>query len=171
MLTLTQQLDAFEGGVWAFDDYRDGVFEHCPYPRDSENALVWLDGVEMKRSRNRALNAKLRKLRELVSLEAGRHTKAEWVRLCCEFDFRCVRCGSRPPKLLRDHIVPIGMRGSSAIGNIQPLCVFCNSSKTSETINWAAYRRMFWFELPVGIQRESRLMTDFQARLPNLRAN
>jgi hypothetical protein len=44
--------------------------------------------------------------------------------------FECVKCGSR--RMLRaDHIVPESKGGKATLGNLQTLCMPCNSSKGS----------------------------------------
>lgn len=73
------------------------------------------------------------------------HTRDQWLRLKAEFDHRCVRCGCSPTVLTRDHILPLCKGGSDDIGNIQPLCGSCNSSRRFERIDWAGYRRDFGF--------------------------
>lgn len=40
----------------------------------------------------------------------------------------CVLCGTRE-RITADHIVPIALGGRHSIGNLQPLCLSCNSSK------------------------------------------
>lgn len=58
----------------------------------------------------------------------GSHAVKEWLDLVEEFNHRCIRC-FRINNLTRDHIIPLSMGGSDYIGNIQPLCKKCNSSK------------------------------------------
>jgi 5-methylcytosine-specific restriction endonuclease McrA len=42
----------------------------------------------------------------------------------------CLACGSHEPEALTvDHIVPLSLRGSNAITNVQPLCEPCNNTK------------------------------------------
>lgn len=62
----------------------------------------------------------------------GDHTRREWNQLKQRFGFRCLACGIAEPliRLTRDHVVPLGP-GSNGIENIQPLCVSCNSKKSS----------------------------------------
>lgn len=57
-------------------------------------------------------------------------TSAEWMGLKRYYGFRCVCCGKKRP-LTPDHVVPVSKRvfGTGTIGNIQPLCRVCNSSK------------------------------------------
>jgi 5-methylcytosine-specific restriction endonuclease McrA len=50
-------------------------------------------------------------------------------RIIERFDGRCAICGSRPPKLTMDHIVPVSRGGTNAEGNLQPACPRCNTKK------------------------------------------
>ena len=90
--------------------------------------------------------AYMRTKRERAARSRGRHTKAEWLALCQEFDFRCVRCGTGERRVEKDHIVPLYRGGCDCIANLQPLCVSCNIGKGPETINWVIYRRRHGFE-------------------------
>lgn len=57
--------------------------------------------------------------------------------LIAEYNFKCLHCGKIKP-LTADHVVPIAKGGTSNIGNIQPLCKACNSSKGTNIVD---YRR------------------------------
>jgi len=45
----------------------------------------------------------------------------------------CVACGSTG-RITIDHIIPIARGGAHSIGNLQPLCKSCNSSKVDKTM-------------------------------------
>lgn len=85
-------------------------------------------------------NRALRQRRLSDARRKGRHTEQEWRELVARYGGRCVRCGSAPTRLERDHIVPIYQGGSDGIGNIQPLCRKCNGAKGPEDCDWRAYR-------------------------------
>ena len=74
--------------------------------------------------------------RSRMAMNGGSHTAAEWQALCAVFGYRCVRCKQKR-KLTRDHVIPVVDGGSDNIGNIQPMCQPCNSSKGSR---YADYR-------------------------------
>lgn len=61
----------------------------------------------------------------------GSYTVDEWRELCSRYDNRCLACGKKT-KLTADHIVPVAHGGSSNISNIQPLCMKCNSRKSTK---------------------------------------
>lgn len=58
----------------------------------------------------------------------GEFTAQEWRALRNLHDNRCVLCGKIRP-LGPDHIHPLSKGGTNWIGNIQPVCQPCNSSK------------------------------------------
>lgn len=45
----------------------------------------------------------------------------------------CAKCGSTH-KVTLDHVIPVVRGGRHSIGNLQPLCLTCNSSKNSKTM-------------------------------------
>ena len=95
-------------------------------------------------------NARIRAERLKEARVHGRHTWEQFQALKDEFDRRCVKCGTRHFPVERDHIVPVYMGGRDTIDNIQPLCAYCNSSKKSDSFNWAEYRRKHGFQgLPI----------------------
>jgi 5-methylcytosine-specific restriction endonuclease McrA len=68
--------------------------------------------------------------------KAGGHfTEHQWLLLCKKYDYRCLCCLLRK-KLTPDHVIPVSKGGTSNIGNIQPLCLSCNSSKNAKTIDY-----------------------------------
>lgn len=86
-------------------------------------------------------NNERRQRRLRAAKKKGTHTQAEWEALKREFGFACVRCGATDRKITKDHVKPLFLGGSDGLENIQPLCKRCNSSKKSETVNWAALAR------------------------------
>lgn len=49
--------------------------------------------------------------------------------------FACVKCG-RTKKLTLDHILPKDKGGTDDIGNLQTMCVYCNSLKSNFEEKW-----------------------------------
>ncbi len=58
----------------------------------------------------------------------GKHTLAEWRKLCAFYGNRCLCCNATGA-LTRDHIIPLSCGGGNDISNIQPLCISCNVAK------------------------------------------
>ena len=50
----------------------------------------------------------------------------------------CAFCGTKE-KITMDHIIPISRSGNHSIGNLQPLCQPCNSSKKSRLVSEYKY--------------------------------
>jgi 5-methylcytosine-specific restriction endonuclease McrA len=65
----------------------------------------------------------------------GKFTVDEWIALCVKYDNRCLACKARVV-LTADHVIPLSKGGTNDIENIQPLCVSCNSSKGTKTIDY-----------------------------------
>ncbi len=67
----------------------------------------------------------------------GSFTAEEWNALCEKYERRCLCCGRTGVKLTADHVIPIGMPGSTNfIDGIQPLCGSCNSKKRRRTTDY-----------------------------------
>jgi 5-methylcytosine-specific restriction endonuclease McrA len=76
--------------------------------------------------------------RERIKVYGGSHSIGEWETLKAQYNWTCPGCGKYEPeiKLTRDHIVAISKGGSDNIENIQPLCVSCNSKKSTRAIRY-----------------------------------
>ena len=79
--------------------------------------------------------------RALKNASLGNHTYEQWLELKEKFGNKCLACLKIEPeiKLAADHVIPISLKGSDSIENIQPLCQPCNSSKRTKVID---YRRI-----------------------------
>lgn len=73
----------------------------------------------------------------------GEFTPKQWRQLKAYFDHTCLCCGQREPeiKLTVDHVIPIARGGSNYIWNIQPLCLTCNLSKATKSIDYRTKRQ------------------------------
>ena len=56
-------------------------------------------------------------------------TAEQWRALKKAYGQRCAYCGSAPPRLTMDHVVPLIRRGSHTARNIVPACAPCNFRK------------------------------------------
>jgi 5-methylcytosine-specific restriction endonuclease McrA len=65
----------------------------------------------------------------------GSYTPAQFKALCDAYGNVCLCCGAGV-KLTADHVIPIAKGGSSDISNIQPLCLPCNSHKSTATTDY-----------------------------------
>ena len=81
-----------------------------------------------------AANERCRRTRKTQA--GGSHTAGEFKDLCNHFGNKCLCCGRDDVKLTADHVIPVSKGGTSNIGNIQPLCQACNSSKHDRIIDY-----------------------------------
>jgi 5-methylcytosine-specific restriction endonuclease McrA len=68
----------------------------------------------------------------------GSFTSKEWKKLCKYYQYTCLCCRKCEPeiKLTVDHVIPLSRGGSNSIENLQPLCQSCNSSKSTQIIDY-----------------------------------
>lgn len=71
----------------------------------------------------------------------GRFTEKQWLNLCKKYGNKCLRCNKKR-KLTPDHVIPVSKGGTSNIGNIQPLCQPCNSTKNAKSTDYR--KRLRW---------------------------
>lgn len=68
--------------------------------------------------------------REKAARQIDTHTAAEWAEIRARANGCCQRCGDPCRRLMKDHIVPIYIPGSSdAASNLRAVCRSCNSSR------------------------------------------
>lgn len=79
--------------------------------------------------------AKFHQRRAQIQSNGGTYTSEEWHILCSRYGNICLRCYAKT-KLTVDHIVPVSRGGSNSIENLQPLCRFCNATKSDKIINY-----------------------------------
>ena len=92
-----------------------------------KNNPKWKGGIS-DYDRKLYLNGRRRALKKNAK---GFHTQGEWERLKAQYNWICLACGKREPKikLTEDDIIPLSKCGSDNIENIQPLCRSCNCKK------------------------------------------
>lgn len=65
----------------------------------------------------------------------GSVSAKEWRAILDKYDNKCLCCGSTE-NLTMDHVIPLAKGGSHTPGNIQPLCLSCNSRKYTKVIDY-----------------------------------
>lgn len=83
--------------------------------------------------KSRAKNQRRRALKQNAE---GGFTDQEWIDLCNYYGNKCIVPGCENTNLEADHIVPLTKGGTNWITNIQPLCISCNRSKGTKTIDY-----------------------------------
>lgn len=83
-----------------------------------------------------AIRAAVRRTRK--TLAGGEFSLSEWEALKKKYNYTCLKCGKSEPtiKLTADHVIAVINMGTSNIENIQPLCVSCNTSKGTRTVDY-----------------------------------
>ena len=80
-------------------------------------------------------NSQVRHNRRRARLHGNKSEPYDFKAICDHYDNRCLKCGKRKP-LTVDHILPISKGGPDIASNIQPLCLSCNSSKSTKHIDY-----------------------------------
>ncbi len=88
------------------------------------------DRVKMAKANNR------RKRRAAKYASSGTFTAQEFKELCEKYGNRCLSCGDTEAVLEADHVGPLTRGGLDDIGNIQPLCGYCNRRKFVEIVDY-----------------------------------
>ena len=98
--------------------------------RDSEHRRQY------RQSNPEGVSARGQRRRTKKSAAGGSYTAAQWKDLCNHFGNKCLCCGRDDVGLTADHVIPVVKGGTSNIDNLQPLCLRCNQSKGSKTIDY-----------------------------------
>jgi len=108
--------------------YKRKYVENNPGANNESSANWRRAHVEQKRILTRQRRAKVKEAPGTISTE-------EWESVVAKYGPACLCCGEIKP-LTMDHVVPIACGGHHVIGNVQPLCLSCNSSKGTKTIEY-----------------------------------
>ena len=93
----------------------------------------WYERVKEYRKKNPDKTAVWKQNRRAREANCeGSFTEQEWAELKEKHNQKCAHCKEKE-KLTVDHIIPISRGGTNYIGNIQPLCLVCNSKKWIKT--------------------------------------
>lgn len=88
----------------------------------------WREDAEYRERFKRA-NATRRK-----RARGGTLTPAQWDAMLDFYEGTCLICGSGPATM--DHVIPLSKGGVNAIGNVQPLCLICNSRRYNDDTDY-----------------------------------
>lgn len=78
--------------------------------------------------------AENRRARKIAN--GGSISSEEWEEVKKKYGYRCLCCGRTDVKLQMDHVIPLAKGGHHGVENIQPLCKSCNSSKSTQHIDY-----------------------------------
>lgn len=98
-----------------------------------ENAPRYIDG-KSHTPEGEVRRSALRRARKRSA--SGTYTVAEWEELCAKYGNHCLACGRDDVPLTVDHVIPLSQGGANDISNLQPLCLSCNCSKNTRTIDY-----------------------------------
>ena len=115
-------------------EYGRKYTENHPGANNESSANWRRTHVEHKRILTRQRRAKIKEA-------PGTITTQEWESVRAKYGPACLCCGEIKP-LTMDHVVPIVNGGHHVVGNVQPLCLSCNSSKGTKTIDYRPDRRV-----------------------------
>ena len=95
----------------------------------NESSRKWRrNHPEHKRTLTRQRRAKILEV-------GGTITTEEWKAVVEKYGPACLCC-KEIRALTMDHVIPVSEGGPHVIGNVQPLCLNCNSSKGTKTIDY-----------------------------------
>jgi hypothetical protein len=80
------------------------------------------------------VRSRIRQMRK--KLCGGTHTREQFIALCGDYNWQCLRCKCYTSRLQADHVLPVTSGGTSDISNIQPLCKQCNLWKRMKHIDF-----------------------------------
>lgn len=108
--------------------YKRKYTENNPGVNNESSARWRKKNKEHKRVLTRQRRARIRKAEGTISIE-------DWKAILKLYGTSCLACGEIKP-LTMDHIIPIVYGGTHTTDNVQPLCLSCNSSKGTQTIDY-----------------------------------
>ncbi len=92
--------------------------------------------LTMKDDDSFKIKRKIRKYRRKTSEKnAGHFTPTEWKEVLEKYGEACLHCGSTE-HITIDHVIPLIKGGPNTKDNLQPLCLTCNCSKGTKTIDY-----------------------------------
>lgn len=94
------------------------------------------DYVRMWRQQTGKMQEYSHKRRVLIESAGGNFTIEEFQEMCEAYGWVCLCCGEECESLTVDHVKPVSKGGANDIGNIQPLCGSCNSSKSTREVDY-----------------------------------
>ena len=97
------------------------------------------DPLKMAEERLRKRVQSQKRRARLAQCQGG-FTAEEFKRLCKLAGNRCLKCGEDKP-LTVDHVIPVKLRGSNCISNLQPLCMDCNRGKGQRIIDYRPWAK------------------------------
>lgn len=108
--------------------YKKKYTETHPGANNESSANWRRTHPEEKRILTRQRRAKIKQVAGTISTE-------EWKSVLEKYGPACLCCKEVKP-LTMDHIIPIDGGGPHLVSNVQPLCLSCNSSKGTKTIDY-----------------------------------
>ena len=108
--------------------YKQKYTETHPGANNKSSANWRRNHPEEKRALTRQRRAKIRGVGGII-------TAQEWKTIVEFYGPACLCCGQIKPHTM-DHIIPISCGGPHTIDNVQPICLDCNISKGTKTIDY-----------------------------------
>jgi len=112
--------------------YKQKYTETHPGANNESSANWRRNHPEHKRILTRQRRVRIREV-------GGTITTSEWESVLEKYGPSCLCCEEIKP-LTMDHVIPISEGGTHTVDNVQPLCLSCNSSKGTKTIDYREKR-------------------------------
>jgi len=138
-----RQEHAHERQLWARETRKSNPDRYRAY---------WTQWYEGNRESS-SFRTKARRARIRSNSDGVEFSLRDWQRLVRRYRGCCAYCGVKAEPVYMDHVVPLARGGRHSIGNVLPVCFYCNSTKHSMLLSVWRHRNLGGRGAPEGWKR------------------